>query len=240
MPYNQPGFSNESYAKNSIKAHAQQDQEDWYTNNPRDTSTDQEGVEYDRDGRITGGWENFKSEAYYDHDKGKNFYTDRWGETHYGEDGQGNSQIYTSNQAGYDLAAKDRDEDFGGRGDMPDYLEDWKAQENSSMPAVDVTPQMEKQRDSGGSGGGGMRPSSSGSDKPMTNYQKGKKLKRESVSDDKSLSWRQSRRLKSGDGNSRKSQRQLKRLRNQEARKSQRAKNRRERGWGGFGWNRKR
>ena len=42
----------------------------------------------------------------------------------------------------------------------------------------------------------------------------------------------------SGDGQSAKSNRQLKRLRNQEARKTQRAKNRRERGWGGFGWNR--
>tara|TARA_R110002012_G_scaffold752_1_gene3305 strand:+ start:56 stop:760 length:705 start_codon:yes stop_codon:yes gene_type:complete len=234
MPYNQPGFSNSSFV--------QSEKDKYYKNNPRDTADDQEGVTYDQDGIITGGWENFNSESYYDHDKGLNFYEDRYGKLHYGEDGQGNSRMYTSDQAGYDRAQKDSMEFYdrtGKKDDMPDYLQDWKLQQDSNMGAVDVTPQMQADRDSGGSGGG-MRPSSSASDKPMTNYEKGRKLKKESVSNDKSLSWRQSRRLKSGDGNSRKSQRQLKRLRNQEARKKQRAKNRRDRGWGGFGWNRKR
>lgn len=227
--YKQPGFSNSSYAKSEM--------DKFYENNPRDTSGDQEGVEYDRDGRVTGGFENFKSEAYYDHDMGKNLATDRWGETY-----NPGGNVYTSDQAGIDAWAKQNNRDFGSatEDNMPDYLRDTNAQLNSNMEAVDVTPQMQADREASTKPSTPSMSGPSARDKRLSNFREGKKLKRESVSDDKSLSWRQSRRLKSGDGNSRKSQRQLKRLRNQEARKSQRAKNRRERGWGGFGWNRKR
>ena len=226
MPYNQPGSSTQSWAN--------KEKDKWYENNPRDTSGDQEGVEYDRDGRVVGGFENFKSEAYYDHDIGKNIHTDRWGNTY-----NPGGNVYTSDQAGYDLASKDAEE-FRARGgkkdELPDYLQDWKAQEDSNMPAVDVTPQMEQERDAGMS----EAPVSKTPKRDLrrANLREAQRLKSKSVSDDKTLNWRQKRRLLSGDGQSRKSERQLKRIRNQEARKKQRQKNRRERGWGGFGWNR--
>ena len=89
MPYKQPGFNSGV-------------QDEWYARNPRDTSGDQEGVTYDRDGRVTSGFENFKSEAYYEHDIGKNIATDRWGKTY-----SPGGNVYTSDQAGYDLAQQD-------------------------------------------------------------------------------------------------------------------------------------
>ena len=231
MPYNQPGYSNQSWA--------QKEKDKWYEENPLEEGWGQEGVEYDRDGRAIGGLENFKSEAHFDHDKGKNFATDRWGKT-YTPEGMG---TYTTDQAGYDLASEDAMEFHsrsGKKDEIPDYLQDWKAQKDSNMPAVDVTPQMQADREAS------TKPSPSGPSESYkerrarknANLNEGKRLKRESVSKDKTLSWRQKRRLMSGDGQSAKSNRQLKRLRNQEARKTQRAKNRRERGWGGFGWNR--
>ena len=240
-----------SFGTNSpLKANGNGHTDEWYEKNPRDKSGDQEGVEYDRDGRVVGGFENFESEAYYDHDKGKNTATDRWGKTY--SPGGG---VYTYDEAGKAAFAKDQSEDFGIRGKnkieegwasymegAPNQTPDVNTGPGSGMGGVQGEEQMIDQNtpniDVVGSKPGG----SGGSGGTKNNNQRANQNYRDAVElgtheGDSHLSWRQKMRLKAGGG---KSDRQLKRLKRQEARKSQRAKNRRERGWGGFGWNRPR
>ena len=179
----------------------------------------------------------------YLHDWGYNIDPDAG----FGERGSG--PAYKGDESGKARYALDQKEQFGITS-KNDIEEGWSGymEENypdagidANMEAVDVTPKMQADRDakmSKGSGSGGSVSKTPNRDKRLANFREGKRLKAESVSNDKTLNWRQTRRLLSGDGQSKKSHRQLKRLRNQEARKKQRAKNRRERGWGGFGWNR--
>lgn len=178
---------------------------------------------------------------------GEGNYLHDWGynidpEAGFGETGGG--PVYKGDESGKARYALDQKQNFGIT--SKDKIEEgWSGymEENypdagidANMEAVDVTPKMQADRDARMSQESVSK--TPNRDKRLANYREGKRLKAESVSDDKTLSWRQARRLKSGGGQSRKSERQLRRIRNQEARKAQRAKNRRERGWGGFGWNR--
>ena len=218
----------------------QKQYDSWYKDNPLPEGYGQEGVEYNLDGIPIGGFENFESEAYYDHDLGKNLYTDRWGKVHTGFNKAGEQQYYTTDQAGYDLAVKDASEDrsrMGGKGEIPDYLKTWKTQQDNPGATTST----------GGTGGGSGMIDQSMQDVDVSGSgasseprpPSARDLKRANYNEAKDIlggkpGWRQSRRLLGGGA---KSDRQLRRIKRQQRRKDQRAKNRRERGWGGFGWN---
>jgi hypothetical protein len=219
----------------------QKQYDSWYENNPLPEDYGQEGVQYNPDGIITGGWENYESEASYDYDLGKNFYTDRWGKVHTGSNKAGEQQRYTLDQAGYDLAQKDAEywmSKSGKRDEIPDYLKAWKAEQDNPGATTsgggDMINQNMQDVDVSGPGTSSGSGAPSGPKPPSA-----RDLKRANYNEAKDViggkpGWRQSRRLLGGGA---KSDRQLKRIKRQQRRKDQRAKNRRERGWGGFGWN---
>ena len=169
--------------------------------------------------------------------------------------------VYANTNAGYARYATDQNQNFNVRS-QDEIDAGWKSYQESAFPQPETTgggagpgsgmggvnreeSQINQNMQdvnlsaSSGSGGSGKSKINRNKNKYGThgksNFDEAKEIG--TYDGEAGISWRQKRRLLGG-GN--KSKRQLKRLKNQEARKKQRAKNRRERGWGGFGWNRKR